>query len=113
MLQEVAQGSSLADMVASGWRADEAEVTRIATELLDILGYLAARRPPVIHRWGRGGSEAMRHLAQRRVEPALAASAGLDLPIFLEHVIISSTASAVAPAAYLLPQGCEAGEHCD
>jgi hypothetical protein len=54
MSQEVAQGRSLADMVASGWRADEAEVTRIATELLDILGYLGARRPPVIHRWGRG-----------------------------------------------------------
>jgi len=26
------------------------QVTRIALELLDILGYLGSRRPPVIHR---------------------------------------------------------------
>ncbi|PRW59623.1 serine threonine kinase [Chlorella sorokiniana] len=50
LVQELAQGKSLADLVASGWRADEAEVTRIALELLDILGYLGSRRPPVIHR---------------------------------------------------------------
>lgn len=49
--QEAAQGKSLADMVRSGWRADEAEVSRIAGELLDILQYLGSRRPPVIHRW--------------------------------------------------------------
>ncbi|EFN53197.1 hypothetical protein CHLNCDRAFT_32227, partial [Chlorella variabilis] len=50
LVQEVAQGKSLADMVASGWRADEAEVTRIAVELLGVLEYLGSRRPPVIHR---------------------------------------------------------------
>lgn len=31
-------------------RADETEVLRIATELLDILKYLGSLRPPVIHR---------------------------------------------------------------
>ncbi|KAL4431634.1 hypothetical protein ABPG77_001476 [Micractinium sp. CCAP 211/92] len=50
LVQEAAEGKSLSDMVRSGWRVDEAEVTRIATELLDILQYLGSRRPPVIHR---------------------------------------------------------------
>ena len=52
LLQEVVQGRSLADMVGSGWRADEKEVTRIAEELLGVLEYLGSRRPPVIHRCG-------------------------------------------------------------
>ena len=34
--QELAEGRSLADLVASGWRADEAEVARIARELLQV-----------------------------------------------------------------------------
>ncbi|PSC76759.1 serine threonine kinase [Micractinium conductrix] len=50
LVQEAAQGKSLAEMVRSGWRADEAEVTRIATELLQVLQYLGSRRPPVAHR---------------------------------------------------------------
>lgn len=50
LVQELAQGRSLSEMVRSGWRADEAEVTRIATELLGILEYLGSRRPPVTHR---------------------------------------------------------------
>lgn len=33
-----------------GWRADEAEVTRIGIQLLDILNYLGSRRPSVTHR---------------------------------------------------------------
>jgi hypothetical protein len=49
-LQEVAAGKSLADVIASGMRADETEVLRIATDLLDILKYLGSLRPPVIHR---------------------------------------------------------------
>ena len=48
--QELAQGQTLAEMVASGWRADEAEVARIARELLRTLTYLGGRRPPVVHR---------------------------------------------------------------
>lgn len=48
--QELAEGKSLEEMVRSGWRADEAEVTRIAVELLGTLQYLGSRRPPVVHR---------------------------------------------------------------
>lgn len=50
MLQEVVQGKSLAAMVASGMRADEKEVLRIASDLLTVLKYLSGLRPPVIHR---------------------------------------------------------------
>lgn len=49
-MQDLAQGKSLAELVKSGWRADEEEVTRIAKELLNILDYLATRRPAVTHR---------------------------------------------------------------
>lgn len=49
-MQELAQGKSLAELVQGGWRADETEVSRIATELLQILNYLSSRRPPVVHR---------------------------------------------------------------
>ena len=48
--QELAEGKSLAQLMAEGWRADEAEVTRIALELLGILQYLGSRRPAVVHR---------------------------------------------------------------
>eukprot|EP00239_Pterosperma_sp_CCMP1384_P002760 CAMPEP_0197844086 /NCGR_PEP_ID=MMETSP1438-20131217/1069_1 /TAXON_ID=1461541 /ORGANISM="Pterosperma sp., Strain CCMP1384" /LENGTH=489 /DNA_ID=CAMNT_0043454663 /DNA_START=411 /DNA_END=1880 /DNA_ORIENTATION=+ len=50
IVQEIAQGSSLQDMVDSGWRGDEAEVMRIAEQLLEVVGYLETRRPPVVHR---------------------------------------------------------------
>ena len=50
LLQELAEGRSLGDLVRSGWRADEAEVVRIGRELLQILQYLSSRRPPVVHR---------------------------------------------------------------
>lgn len=50
LVQELAEGSSIEDMVQSGWRADEAEAQRIAAELLRVLQYLGSRRPPVIHR---------------------------------------------------------------
>ena len=50
VLQDLAQGKSLVELVKGGWRADEAEVTRIAKELLNILDYLASRRPAVTHR---------------------------------------------------------------
>ncbi|KAK9809971.1 hypothetical protein WJX72_002794 [[Myrmecia] bisecta] len=50
LVQELAQGRSLADMVREGWRADEAEVMRIGVEVLSILEYLGSRRPAVIHR---------------------------------------------------------------
>jgi eukaryotic-like serine/threonine-protein kinase len=50
LAQQLAPGRSLADRVASGWRADEAEVKRIAEVLLDILDYLHSRLPAVYHR---------------------------------------------------------------
>jgi Tfp pilus assembly protein PilF len=50
LVQQLAPGRSLADMVASGWRADEVEARRIAEALLDVLDYLHARVPPVYHR---------------------------------------------------------------
>ena len=51
--QELAQGKTLAELVASGWRADEAEAKHVAKELLGVLDYLGSRRPAVTHR--RGG----------------------------------------------------------
>lgn len=50
LVQELAQGETLEQLVGRGWRVDEAEVQRIATELLGVLEYLGGRRPPVVHR---------------------------------------------------------------
>eukprot|EP00877_Chromochloris_zofingiensis_P011946 jgi/Chrzof1/7004/Cz02g07100.t1 len=50
IVQEVAQGESLAEMLQSGTRATESEVLRIAAQVLEVLQYLASLRPPVIHR---------------------------------------------------------------
>ena len=49
-MQELAEGQTLAQLVNSGWRGDEKEVTRIACELLGVLKHLSSRLPPVIHR---------------------------------------------------------------
>ena len=49
-MQELAQGKSLAELVRSGWRADEAEAKRIAVELLTVLNYLSSKKPAVVHR---------------------------------------------------------------
>ncbi|MBZ8180716.1 YqaE/Pmp3 family membrane protein [Oscillatoria salina] len=50
LVQEMVSGTSLADLVASGWHATEAEVKQIATQILSILDYLHQLMPPVIHR---------------------------------------------------------------
>lgn len=50
LAQAIAAGSSLADLVDSGWRADEAEARRIAESVLKVLNYLHTLNPPVIHR---------------------------------------------------------------
>jgi WD40 repeat protein/tetratricopeptide (TPR) repeat protein len=50
LVQQLAPGWSLSQWVASGWRADEAELRRITESVLDVLGYLHARMPPLIHR---------------------------------------------------------------
>jgi ankyrin repeat protein len=61
--QELAEGKSLADLVAIGWRTNEDGVRRIATQILEILVYLHTLKPPVVHRdikpqnliWGKDG----------------------------------------------------------
>ncbi|GMH36972.1 hypothetical protein BSKO_04845 [Bryopsis sp. KO-2023] len=50
IVQEIASGKTLAELVKEGWRASEDEVRRIAVELLGILDYLSNLRPPVVHR---------------------------------------------------------------
>ncbi|NER80624.1 MAG: serine/threonine protein kinase [Leptolyngbya sp. SIO1D8] len=48
--QELAEGKSLAELVAAGERFPEAEVKRIALEILQVLQYLHGLNPPIIHR---------------------------------------------------------------
>lgn len=50
IVQELAQGQSLASLVENGWHASESEIKRIATQILEILVYLHSQTPPVIHR---------------------------------------------------------------
>ncbi|HEY9301636.1 MAG TPA: ankyrin repeat domain-containing protein [Phormidium sp.] len=50
IVQELAQGQSLASLVENGWHASEPEIQRIATQILEILVYLHSQTPPVIHR---------------------------------------------------------------
>lgn len=50
LVQALAEGRSLADLVAAGERFSEIEVRRIALEILQILQYLHGLNPPVIHR---------------------------------------------------------------
>ncbi|MBE9123192.1 ankyrin repeat domain-containing protein [Tychonema sp. LEGE 07199] len=50
IVQELAQGQSLASLVENGWHASESEIKGIATQILEILVYLHSQTPPVIHR---------------------------------------------------------------
>ncbi|MEG4495174.1 ankyrin repeat domain-containing protein [Microcoleus sp. D3_18_C4] len=50
IVQELAQGQSLASLVENGWHASEPEIQRIATQILESLVYLHSQTPPVIHR---------------------------------------------------------------
>ncbi|MEA5464478.1 serine/threonine protein kinase [Leptothoe sp. PORK10 BA2] len=50
IVQALAKGPSLADLVATGQRFSEAETQQIAIEILQILEYLHALNPPIIHR---------------------------------------------------------------
>lgn len=50
IVQELAPGKSLADLVKEGWRASQAEVRQLALQILDILKYLHELTPPIIHR---------------------------------------------------------------
>lgn len=50
LVQELATGNSLFDLVEKGWRVTEAEVISIATQLLHVLIYLHSQSPPILHR---------------------------------------------------------------
>ena len=50
MVQEIAPGKSLFQLVESGWRTNEREIKDIAQQILSILSYLHSLDPPVIHR---------------------------------------------------------------
>jgi serine/threonine protein kinase len=115
LVQAEARGRSLADMLDAGLRApDEAEVLRIATELLSVLKYLAGLRPPVVHRdikpenvvleggqWGGrvylidfGGVQGAASAAA-----GAAASGGSDAP-----VAVSSSTTVVGSYGYMAPE---------
>jgi len=50
LVQELAEGQSLASLVEQGWRATEKEIKDIARQVLEILIYLHAQQLSVIHR---------------------------------------------------------------
>jgi len=50
LVQELAEGQSLATLVEQGWRGTEKEIKDIAGQVLKILIYLHAQHPSVIHR---------------------------------------------------------------
>ncbi len=50
LVQQLAEGQTLAALVESGWRSSESIVHPIAIQLLDILIYLHRQAPPIIHR---------------------------------------------------------------
>lgn len=50
IVQELAPGKSLADLVQEGWRVSQTEVRQLALQILDILKYLHDLNPPIIHR---------------------------------------------------------------
>ncbi len=50
LVQELADGVSLAQKLAGGWRPTEAQAERIGRQLLDICAYLHDLEPPVVHR---------------------------------------------------------------
>ncbi|MBW4491038.1 MAG: serine/threonine protein kinase [Trichocoleus desertorum ATA4-8-CV12] len=50
LVQELAEGRSLAQCVKEGWRTGEAEAKQLAIQVLEVLSYLHSLTPPVIHR---------------------------------------------------------------
>jgi serine/threonine protein kinase len=50
IVQQLAPGKSLFQLVESGWRSNETEIKKITTQILDIFNYLHSLNPPVIHR---------------------------------------------------------------
>uniref|UniRef100_A0A6T6AZH9 non-specific serine/threonine protein kinase n=1 Tax=Compsopogon caeruleus TaxID=31354 RepID=A0A6T6AZH9_9RHOD len=50
LVQNLAKGRSLQDLVDDGWRASEKQVRILMEQMLDVLDYLGSLSPPVIHR---------------------------------------------------------------
>ncbi len=50
IVQEIAPGESLQELVEGGWHPSEFEVREMAEQLLEILEYLHELNPPVVHR---------------------------------------------------------------
>ena len=50
LVRQYVRGTDLQEKVADGWRATEAEIRGIGRQLVEIVGYIHALRPPVIHR---------------------------------------------------------------
>ncbi len=50
LIRELVSGNSLANWVEKGWHPTEAQVKKIAIQLLNILIYLHQLKPPIIHR---------------------------------------------------------------
>ena len=50
LVQQLAPGKSLSQLIESGWRVGEKEVKNIAQQVLEILAYLHSLDPPAIHR---------------------------------------------------------------
>ena len=50
IVQQLASGQSLADLISQGWQPNEATVKNIAEQILEVLVYLQQLNPPVIHR---------------------------------------------------------------
>ncbi|MEM6255245.1 MAG: serine/threonine-protein kinase [Cyanobacteria bacterium P01_D01_bin.156] len=50
IVQELAPGKSLAEMIAADHRFSEADASHIGTEILQVLIYLHSLNPPIIHR---------------------------------------------------------------
>lgn len=50
LIQQLAPGKSLAELIESGWNPKESEVKDIAIQILDILIYLQSFSPSIIHR---------------------------------------------------------------
>jgi serine/threonine protein kinase len=50
IVQQLAPGKSLYQLIESGWRSTETEIKKTATQILDILSYVHSLAPPIIHR---------------------------------------------------------------
>jgi serine/threonine protein kinase len=50
LVRQYVAGSDLQEKIAGGWRATEAQIREIGRQLIGIVAYIHALRPPVIHR---------------------------------------------------------------